>query len=98
MPQTPPRAHPPTPETMPQNPVQARPCPRTLAAMETEQLLDLMETHGDEPHPDHHPSIATIGAALAQRLGIHCESYLALVLAATSPREWRGLVGMAPTR
>lgn len=83
---------------MPQNPLQARPCPRALAAMETDELLDLMETHGDEPHADHHPSISTIGAALAQRLGIHCESYLALVLAGTSPREWRSLVGMAPTR
>ena len=83
---------------MPQNPLQARPGPRALAAMETDELLDLMETHGDEPHADHHSSIATIGAALAQRVGIHCESYFALVLAGTSPREWRVLITMAASR
>jgi hypothetical protein len=83
---------------MPQNSLPAPPCPRALASMDTDELLDLMETHGDERHADQEQSIARIGAALAQRLGIHCESYLALVLAGTSPREWRGLAGMATTR
>lgn len=74
---------------MPQNSLPAPPCPRALAAMDTDELLYLMETHGDERHTDQE---------LVQRLGIHCESYLALMLAGTSPREWRGLAGMATTR
>lgn len=83
---------------MPRNTVQAPPCPRVLAAMDLDELLALMEAHAEEPPADHPAPILDIAAALAQRLGIHCDSYLGLMVAATSPREWRGLVASAGIR
>lgn len=83
---------------MPRNTVQAAPSQRALAAMDLDELLALMEAHAEEAPADHHAPILDIAAALAHRLGIHCESYLGLIVAATSPLEWRALVATAGVR
>lgn len=72
------------------------PSTQTLAEMSTVRLLDLMveyeEMAEEEPHLAVRAtvSLGLIATALAHRLGIHCEAYVAVMLDGITASEWEG--------
>jgi hypothetical protein len=73
----------------------------SLASLDVDDLLLIMEAHGSGRASETHPPVLAIASALAQYLGIHCERYLAVIVEATAPHEWRGLfafMGRGPAR
>lgn len=63
----------------------------SLASLDLNDLLLLMDAHGTGRDTEALPPVLAIASALAQYLGIQCERYLALIVEATAPHEWRAL-------